>query len=99
MKFIEKNAQHGAGMKSIQVDMNLIEVSTYYLNARFAYQTLLATYSYFAFSRQVRGGWFFKLWEREFVREAIAESDVGDITPRRYLDYEYSPSTVPYVKE
>ena len=47
----------------------------------------------------MKNGWFFKIAEKEFERDVIAEADIGDITPRRYFDYEFVPGDHPFVKE
>ena len=40
-----------------------------------------------------------KIMEKEFVKNAISEDDIGQVTPRAFFSYDYVPGVVPVVKE
>ena len=34
------------------------------------------------------------IWNKKFVRNAIADAEIGQVTPRKYFDYKYTPKLV-----
>ena len=44
---------------------------------------------------QVSGGWYLKIAEKQFVKDAIPPELIGKVTPRRFFEYDYSPEKIP----
>ena len=48
---------------------------------------------------EVNDGWFFLIPKKEFTKDWYNAEEYGLVTPRRHMNYSYTPGVVPYPKE
>lgn len=95
--FFETNPAY-QGVAQLTVDLDVIEVNT--ILSKF--QTILLKISHdchlisncFLYL-QVNDGWFFMIEDKVFKRDIYDKNQLGIITPRLYLPYQYHPGKIP----